>query len=969
MKIRNKKFIGILIIFAIVLVFTLIPRGDNENYSDKYENEENLDVDVTGLGRDNTYAKYLEFHNSAIYPLEDIEVDIMNYADTQGVELLQEFEGENNVLSTSEDSFIQWKVEVPEAGFYQLHMIYYPTKSRGVDIERKLYINGEIPFLGADALRFTRLWANKNEVYQDNQGNDIRPTQVDIPAWTEAYFRDGMGYYTEPYTFYLEEGINLLGLEAVNEPVIIKSLTLKAVEDKENYKEYLQNSSDNKSSEVALNYKEIIQGEDSTLRSSPSLYAVYDRSAPNTVPYSVSDISLNMIGGNAWRIPGQWIEWEFEVPEDGNYNITLKGRQNYNRGFVSTRSIYIDGVIPFSEVEKVSFQYNNVWESITLSDDAGKAYEFYLTKGKHNIRMEVTLGELGDILTRMEESVYRLNEIYRKILVLTGTTPDKFRDYKIDQVYPEVIEGMRLESKRLYKIVDDVVAYTGQKASQVAAIQTIAEQLERFVENPDKIPKTFSNFKDNISAMGTSILTMSEAPLDIDYITITGLNENPDDVKVSIFDKIGHEIKSFYTSFTEDYNSVGNVFDEDEAIEVWILTGRDQSTVLKTMIDDTFTPETDINVNVKLVEAATLLNAVIAGTGPDVVLSAGQGEPVNYALRNAVEDLSQFADYEEVLKSYHPSSYESYKFEDGIYAIPETQNFNVLFYRTDIMEELELEIPETWDDLINMLPTIQQNNMNIAIPTTERVINNVSNPDLSSFYALLYQNGGTVYDEEGKNTLLDMESGVKSFETFTKLFTQYKLPTIYDFPNRFRSGEMPLGIQDYSVFNTLVVFAPEIRGLWDFTLIPGTLKEDGTIDRSIHTWGSCSMMLKQDSDIKRENSWVFLKWWSNADTQVRFGQEMESILGASARYATANIHAFEQLSWSNNQLKILKEQWTWTKGLREIAGGYYTGRHITNAIRKVINENEDSRETLLDYSRTINYEIDKKRLEFGLDIR
>lgn len=56
--------------------------------------------------------------------------------------------------------------------------------------------------------------------------------------------------------------------------------------------------------------------------------------------------------------------------------------------------------------------------------------------------------------------------MYRKILVLTGAEPDEFRDYKIDKVYPEVIEGMDMECKRLYKLVDELVEYSGEKGSQ-----------------------------------------------------------------------------------------------------------------------------------------------------------------------------------------------------------------------------------------------------------------------------------------------------------------------------------------------------------------------------------------------------------------------------------------------------------------------------------------------------------------------
>ena len=128
--------------------------------------------------------------------------------------------------------------------------------------------------------------------------------------------------------------------------------------------------------------------------------------------------------------------------------------------------------------------------------------------------------------------------------------------------------------------------------------------------------------------------------------------------------------------------------------------GPDQSTVLKTMIDDTFTPDKGIRVNVKLVAAEAILTAVVAGNGPDVVMSVSGWFAVNYAMRHAVEDLTQFADFEEVAADFQPSILEPLSWNDGtstgVYGLPETQNFNLLFYRTDVLEELGLGIPNTW---------------------------------------------------------------------------------------------------------------------------------------------------------------------------------------------------------------------------------------------------------------------------------
>jgi len=124
---------------------------------------------------------------------------------------------------------------------------------------------------------------------------------------------------------------------------------------------------------------------------------------------------------------------------------------------------------------------------------------------------------------------------------------------------------------------------------------------------------------------------------------------------------------------------------------------------------------------------------------------------------------------------------------------------------------------------------------------------------------------------------------------------------------------------------------------------------------------------KENEKVKN-NAWEFVRWWVSSEAQVRFGREMESVLGASARYQTANQEALRQLAWSNAQLKILEEQMSHTRGFPEIAGGYSTTRHITNAIRRVINTKEDPRETLLNYARTINEEIRIKRREFNLPL-
>ncbi|MCQ2573628.1 MAG: extracellular solute-binding protein [Treponema sp.] len=997
--------ITIIVVAVLAVIGLVLGLRSNENFHEKYEGFD-LSASAGSVVRENTYKEYLASH-AAKYPSQDVSVDIFNYdaVSSSGVLVESDYHGADRALVTKDGSSVTWTVNVPEEGFYNLELNYIATPSRNVNMERVIKINGKVPFTGADIVSFRRLWKDGGEIRVDNQGRQIRPQQVEMFDWQVAKAKSDSGYEIEPYKFYFEKGENTLTFDGTNEPMVLSSLTLKSVEKLRTYNEYLasvkgKHTVDNSNMEPV-----IIQGESASLRSEPSLFGRYDRSSPVTQPYSVAKTVFNYIGGESWKAPGQWVEWDFNAPEDGFYQISIQGRQFFQRGYVSCRSLYIDNEIPFDGASTVEFKYTTDWKLVTPTNpETHEPYQFYMTKGNHKIRLEATLGEIGSLINEIEDSVYRLNKIYRTILVLTGANPDPFRDYEIHKVYPDEVEAMNMEAKRLYKIVDDFSAITGQKSDLIAPAQTLAVELEQFYKRPNKITESFTTFKSNITSLGSSLLTLSEGKLDIDFVMVTGAGAKPKAPKSNFFIKAAHEIRAFFTSFFVDTTQLGDVYDKDDEhlIEVWLTTGRDQSEILKSMVDDSFSPLTGIHTNVKLINIDALLNAVVAGNGPDVVLSIGMNLPVDYALRNANVNLMQFPDCEEVLKQFNPSAYEGFKYNGGVYALPEQETFNLMFYRTDILEQLNIEVPQTWDDLIAILPTLQGNNLEVGVPFP-----NIQAPDMTAFYSLIFQNGGRIYNDKGTKTEIDSEAGIAAFKTYTSLYNSYGLPTYYDFTSRFRSGEMPIGVANYQTFNTLAVAAPEIRGLWDFAYLPGTEKVDENgnvyIDRSTGVGGVCCMMISKGStefittealntfygdsteedkaallkdrnkkvlrNIQRQaDSWEFMKWWVSTDTQVRFGREIEAILGASSRYPTANVEALKQLPWSTKQLNVLLGSLEDTVGVPEVPGSYYTSRHVINGIRKVINTQDDPRETLIDYSRKINDELTRKRQEFNLPV-
>ena len=222
--------IGVLVAVLVIGGIWLLSRSEN-NFRSKYEGTD-LSTDVTGIGRSNTYTAYLEQYKDLPAVTEAVEVDLAS------------FEGEGGEVCadgvmTADESELTWKVTMPKAGLYNIQLDYLTVESRGIDIEREIAINGVVPFSGASTLSFSRLWTDAGEVRKDNQGNDVRPTQVERYEKQTAYCKDDMGYQTEPYAFYFNEGENELTIRAVNEPVILCAVRLLPIAKFPTYEDYL----------------------------------------------------------------------------------------------------------------------------------------------------------------------------------------------------------------------------------------------------------------------------------------------------------------------------------------------------------------------------------------------------------------------------------------------------------------------------------------------------------------------------------------------------------------------------------------------------------------------------------------------------------------------------------------------------------------------------------------------------------
>ena len=848
-----------------------------------------------------------------------------------------------------DDGAASWRFTVATDSSYCITVKYMSAEASSGNLEVQLNVDGEIPFTEATLVSFERWYEQESGEFQKNSnGNEIKPDVNEIFVWKEKAIVDSSGYRTEPFVFDFSAGEHTLTLKGSRGKIAIAEIILSAPEELKTYKEYekeIGQYASQKGESVE------IEAEHVKYKNSVTVLPVTDRSSAATTPQSESALLLNCMGGDNWKSIGNAATWEIEIEKSGVYEIATRFLQNVKDGIFTCRKLYIDGKVPFREAKSIRFDYSSDWQCEKLGDQKG-AYRFYLEKGKHTFTLEATAGEVADMIGTVSQSITELNRINRRIKLITGNKVDVNRDYNFAGLIPEEVKQLGKIKEDLQKQVEFINEQAGANGSFVAILQKVIFQLEKMSANPRTIPKYLTRFQSNLGAMGEWLLSATEQPLKLDKIYVQPAGRETPKATPSFFGGIGFGIRSFLCSFSTDYSTIGSQTEDGAAEEltVWVQTGRDQGQVIRELIDATF--EEKINIKIQVVSSG-LLQSVLAGISPDVVTNCAETLPLEYALRNAVQDMTEFPDYEEVFSRFSKASVKPATFGGKVYGMPQTYSFFMMFYRTDIFNEFGYTVPTTWEELKNMIPSLQRNGMEVGIPH-----------GLDMYATVLYQNGGELYQGDGKATNLSDYTSIVSFADLTEFFTLYDCPVTYNFANRFRSGEIPVAIVPYTEYNQLTAFAPEIKGMWKMVPIPGTEREDGSVSNT--AVGNASFAVIMRSSKHKDAAWKFLKWFMSAETQSSYAIRMESILGTCAKVDSANVEALSKMTWSSSEYKELFAQMDHIDSVPQVPGGYYLSRIVGFAFNRVYNQDENPKEVLRDYIKELNDELTRKRAEFGL---
>lgn len=922
--------------------------------------------------RQTSYTNYVKKYTDAARPDKTVEVLGKDYdpaSVTDAQITVTTVDGENDVMQwANQEGSVSWTVNIPETGVYNIKMIYEALESNTNDVEFSLLIDGESPYATASRITLSKRWINESEIKQDSRQNDIRPGQISTPCWQETPLEDIDGLFNEPLEFYMEAGEHTITFESEKAEFAVKSFTFYQYEAPAAY-----TAPSDSDLTQAQGQKITLEGETAAYKSSRTLYPTSDKSSYLTSSANGSSPTktrYNTIGSGSWTQSTQTVTWEFNVDKAGYYKIGIRGRQDQMRGMYSNRRLYVNGEVPCLEANQIKFYYDTDWSITTPKSENGDDLYFYLQAGTNTISLEAVPGEIGEIMGNLDELVYNINSYYRQIRQITGPDPDEYNNYMIDTAIPSIVPDFKEYAQTLRDKKAEIEKLSGSGGTEAETLEKMAIVLDKCIKKPDLIPEMMSQIKDNITSVSSFVNQYREQPLEVDMIEVATSDQDFTSCDKSFFGSLGFGFKGFIGSFFEDYNALS---DEDEsAMECWVMLGRDNAEALQQLISSEYNPTAKTKINLKLVQGG-IVEATFAGKGPDLALFMGGDFPIQLAARGVLTDLTTFSDFDEVKTRFADDATVLYQYNGGTYGLPCDQTFPMLFYRSDILSEYGIDPAtdlNTWDGLLNCLPTLQRNYLEVGLilpvmtstgGTTQ--VSAITEPG-NTFAMLLLQQGLNYYNEEQTKTTFDTQEAVNAFDTWTKFYTTYSFQQTYDAFTRFRTGDMPVVIQNYTFYNQLSVAAPEIKGCWGFQPVPGTVQEDGTINHAANSNGSGAIIFTKAAD--QEGAWDFIKWFTSTDAQVKYGNNIESILGTMGRYATANEEALQQLSWTTSEVNLLLDQLNSQVEIPIIPASYGVTRNVMNAFRAVVNDYDNARDTLFWYNKDINDEITRKLEDLGL---
>ncbi len=847
-------------------------------------------------------------------------------------------------------------VDIEKAGLYYIEIDYLDLNKQINDNQISLLINDKSPFFEAQTLKLpSKYYFERTDFLKDRYENEIQPSSLKRDEWQTTPLKDYDGLHPGFFGFYLKPG-DQISLTHNAGKYLIGQISFIKQEKLITYEQYLSKYTDNyPTAYISKSAREIES------RTSASIRLRAERD-PSSKYYDNQFLILNTISGDSWINGGEAVSYEIETKEAGFYKLAFKYRQAELTDMSTFRKVYVNGEVPYQDLEVVSFPFTNTFVNRVIKNEAGEDLYVYLNEGSNIITLEVVNYPYRNLIESIKLTMREIQDLALAIKKYTSGGTDRYRDWDIEMYFPDAKDQLLGWADRITLMYEQLLA-VGMKSAptEIANLKVAATRLRRLAKDINKLPSRMVQFSDGDSSvnqvLGDLMQRMMRGNLELEQ-TIIFNEKSLKKPFANIFVSSWEGLKRLVLSYFNNPYQVSSK--RKNEMMVWVNHPRQYIEIMQMLIDSQF--ESDLKITLsQMPDENRLILANTTGQSPDVAIGVNHWLPYEFAIRDASLDLRQFEGFEEIVETMNKGAFIPMVFEDGVYGLPETQNFWVTYYRTDILESIGItDIPQTWDEVISILPLLQSYGMNYFVPLAQY-------EGLKPFVATLpfiYQFEGDLYTANGMNTAINSEESIKGIKLMSDLFTLYNLPQrVGSFYNDFRYGLLPIGIADLSVYLLLSNAAVELDGLWHMDLYPGQPNAENEILRYAPIGGQTSMILSNTK--YPEESFKFLKWWMSTPVQTEFQFRLETTYGKQYFWNSANNEAFMASSIPSEFKDVIFNQWKYGIEAARIPGTYMVERSISNAWSQIVFNGSNPRLALDEAVRVSNREIRYKMTEFG----
>ena len=852
------------------------------------------------------------------------------------------------------DSDIKFNISMSKAGKYQIAVDYLSCQTTVTNISINVLVNG----YGHNNIELQSAWGDsEDEEIFDIYGNQVSPVQSARNLWRNVYLYDQRYYSQSPVEFVFDAGDNEVVLSKNKGHVKIGKIYIVESKDFGNYESPQKN-------DAAKNEMITLEAEKPLFKSTPEIGAASQQNV-NVTPYSTDNNLLNVISGDSFNKSGYSLTYAFEVKQAGNYNISFKYYISQTNTSVYTK-ILVDNIILNKELNSYEFKDRNKYNNETLNVD-GENMEFYFDEGIHTVTIQLDASLQSEIYYEMSNIISEINKLYLEIINLTGGSSDKNMNWTIDEFIKNPTATERLldwkeRLANLLELTNEISKSNPDKQNRLYQnLSNAYDKLCDLVKDPNQLPHKLNILSEGSSSISNmlsdSLHTATFSPLSLDKVYIHGSEAKLPNPKANFF-------LTFFATVQRVFKS-GVEKQDDDVVEIWVNRSTYYVSLMQQYADAYYKGPKKIRFSL-LPDESKITYANASGTNPDAALGVSSTVPYDLGIRGALVDLSKMDGFNDVIKEYTPGAYINMMECDKVYGLPETQDFNITYYRKDLVEMLGIEdilghpVPQTYDEIIEIVPLLQSYGMNYHMP----LAGGSGLKSIAATAPIIYQYGGDIYSSDYMTTAIDSAEAIEAINMMVELFSYYSLPlTSQSFYNTFRSGTIPIGVAGFEVYLQLTTAAPEIAGLWDVALAPGVEQEDGTINRT-NTSDAKGVIIFEKSDNQQE-AWDFIKWWLSSEVQASFANDIEATYGPTFLWNTANVEAFKQLAIDEHHIEIILEQWSHTRNIAQTPATYIIERGISNVWNAAVFDQEPIRALISDAVLEINKEMKRKMEEFG----